>query len=126
FLNDNADRLASVVQTGARKRLDDAIKTLDGHKTDQDGGTLTSRGLTRKQRSLRVELLRDHMSSIARIAKADLPNTPEFSALRMPAGKPTPERLAAAASGMSTVASNFPDVFISAGMPQDFIAQLNK
>jgi hypothetical protein len=125
FLDTNAAQLAGVVQTGARQRLDDAISALEGHASDQTGSVLTSKGLTQKQKVLRTALLRDHMTSISRIAKADLPATPEFLPLRMPRGKPTPERLAAAATGMAQVAAPFADVFIKAGMPQDFIAELS-
>ena len=54
---------------------------------------MTSRGTTQKQYALRKALLRDHMSAIARVAKADLPPTPEVDAFRTPAGKPTVERI---------------------------------
>jgi hypothetical protein len=42
----------------------------------------------------------------------------------MPREKPTVEKLAAAASGMAKTAAPYAEVFISAGPPQDFIAQL--
>src|SRR5437879_5666935 len=125
FLEQHADQLTGVVQTGARKRLDDAILALEGLVSDQTGSALASKGLTRKQRAQRMALLRDHMRSISRIAKADLPATPQFAPLRMPRGKPTLERLAAAAAGMAQVAEPFADIFVKAGMPADFIAQLN-
>ena len=125
FLDAHADRLAGVVQSGSRKRLDDAIDLLEGHVSDQSGSSLAAMGLTQKQRALRIALLRDHMTSISRIAKADLPLTPEFRPLRMPRGKPTPERLAAAATGMAQVAAPFSDLFIKAGLPPDFIVQLS-
>jgi hypothetical protein len=124
FIDANSTALAGVVQTGARKRLDDAVLALEGHAADQTGSALTSQGLTAKQSALRTVLLRDHMSPIARIAKADLPNTPEFQPLRMPRGRPTPERLSAAAAGMAQVATQFSDTFVKEGLPQDFVAQL--
>jgi hypothetical protein len=43
----------------------------------------------------------------------------------MPRGRPTTERLAAAANGMAKAAVPFSPVFVSAGLPQDFVAQLN-
>lgn len=124
FLDEHAEQLAGVVQTGARKRLADAIAALDDHASTQTGSVLQARGLTQKQYALRATLLRDHMASIARIAQADLPATPEFHPLRMPRGRPTPERLAAAAAGMAQAAAPFADVFVRAGMPQDFVTQL--
>jgi hypothetical protein len=125
FLDANADKLAGVVKIAARQKLTDAIAALDGHASDQTGGVLASQGATQKQQSLREVLLRDHMAKIARIAAADLPNTPELAPLRMPKGRPTVERLAALAAGMATTAARHSDVFIAAGLPADFVAQLN-
>jgi hypothetical protein len=126
FLDAHADKLAGVVKTGARQKLTDAIAALDLHASDQTGGLLASKGATQKKQSLRVALLRDHMAKIARIAAADLPNTPELEPLRMPKGKPTVEKLAALAAGMAKTAAPYADVFIAAGLPADFIAQFNQ
>lgn len=124
FLYDNAAKLAGVVSTGASKKLDEAITELAGHASDQTGGALAAKGSTRKQKALRVALLRDHMAPIARIARAELPQTPGIEPLRMPRGRPTVEKLAAAATGMAQTAEPFAEVFISAGLSADFIAQL--
>ena len=93
-----------MTKTGARKRLDDAIIELSTHASDQTGSALRSQGATRKQKSLRTALLRDHMAPIARIARVDLPQAPEIEPLRMPRGRPTATRLAAAANGMAKAA----------------------
>ena len=124
FLDAHADQLGDVVKTGARQKLTEPITALDLHASDQTGGALASQGATQKKASLRQALLRDHMAKIARIAAADLPNVPELQPLRMPRGKPTVEKLAAAASGMAKTAAPYAEVFISAGLPQDFIAHL--
>jgi hypothetical protein len=84
---------------------------------------LASQGATRKKVATRQALLRDHMAKIARIAAADLPNVPELQPLRMPRGKPTVEKLAALASGMAKTAEPHAEVFIAAGLPNDFIDQ---
>jgi len=124
FLEENAAKLTEVVKTGARQRLDDAIAELSGHASDQTGSALASQGATRKQRVLREALLRDHMAPISRIARSDLPQTPEIEPLRMPKGRPTIEKLAASAFGMAKAAAPFSGVFITAGLPQDFITRL--
>jgi hypothetical protein len=80
--------------------------------------------LTQKQYALREALLRDHMAVIVRIAKAKLTPTPEVAPIRMPRGRPTVERLSAAANGMAKAAEPFAAVFIAAGLAADFIAQL--
>jgi len=124
FLEVNADKLKGVIETGARKRLDDAIKEVTSHATDQSGNFIASQGATKKHRVLRRALLRDHMAPIARIAKADLPEIPEIEPLRMPIGRPTAERLAALAHGMAQAATPNSNVFVAAGLPEDFIARL--
>ena len=125
FLDEHADQLTRVVQTGARKRLADTIAALDTHASNQTGSHIESQALTQRQRAFRASLLRDHMREISRVARADLPRTPEFGPLRMPRGRPTPEKLAAAAVGMAKVAAQHADVFTAAGVEADFVTQLN-
>jgi hypothetical protein len=124
FLTDNADKLGDVAKTGARQKLDEAIVELTTHAEEQQGRHLAAQGNTQEQRSLQVILRRDHMAPIARIARAELPPTPAVEPLKMPRGRPTVARLAALADGMANAAAPFADTFISAGLPQDFIAQL--
>jgi hypothetical protein len=126
FLERNKDKLAGVVHTGARERLDAAIAALEGHATSQSGSALAAQGATQTQRALRAALLRDHMAPISGIAHADLPHTPALKPLRMPRGKPTPERLATAARGMAEAAAAHAELFVAAGLSTDFIAQLNQ
>jgi hypothetical protein len=125
FLVEHADKLPGLQETGASKRLDDAIAALDDHASNQSGSFIDSQLLTERQRNLRLVLRRDHMAPISRIARADLPNTPEFRPLRMPRGKITPEKLAAAATGMAQIAGRYTDTFTAAGLPANFVEQIN-
>jgi hypothetical protein len=125
FLDTNAEPLAAVVKTGTRQQLDDAIAALSAHASGQTGSNLAAQGHTLNHRALRQALLRDHMAPISRIARADLPATPALEPLKMPRGKPTAARLAAAAEGMAEAAAPFTSVFVAAGLPLDFVAQLN-
>jgi hypothetical protein len=125
FLDENADKLANVVNTGARQRLTAAIADLSAHASEQTGSNLAAQGATQKKEALRQALIRDHMAPIARIAAADIPNLPELSPLRMPRGKPTAEKLASYAYGMGAAAAPFTDTFTKAGLGADFITQLN-
>ena len=124
FLDQHADELSGVVKAGARQRLNDAISELESFASDQSGAHLGAKGATQKYRALRRALIRDHMLPVARIAVADLPDTPELHPFRLPAGRPLPERLAAAARGMADAASKSTSVFTNAGLPDDFVAQL--
>ena len=90
FLDENADKLASVVNTGARQRLTAAIADLSTHASEQTGSNLAAQGATQKKEALRLALLRDHMAPIARIAAADIPNLPELPPFACRAGNRRP------------------------------------
>jgi hypothetical protein len=124
FLDAHADVLTGVARSGLRRRLDDAVTTLSGHASDQSRNQLSARGATKKHQSLRRVLLSDHMAPIARIARVELAATPEIEPLRMPNGQANIERLVAAANGMAKAAAPHAQTFIDAGLPEDFIKQL--
>ena len=124
FLDENATQLAGVVQSDVRQRLTDAITSLESHVSAQTEGTFGSKGATQKHKALRRALIRDHMIPIARIAAADLPDTPELRSLRLPASGVSVQRLAAAAHGMADAAQKYADTFTRATLPADFAAQL--
>src|SRR5437588_12200118 len=48
FLDQNAERLAGVVKSGTRQKLDDAIAELSGHVSTQTGSHLAAQGATQK------------------------------------------------------------------------------
>jgi hypothetical protein len=124
FIDKHADKLNAVVDTGARKELAAAIDSLTEAQSTQTSGETNARGHTNKQRSLRDILLKDHMGAISRIARANLPPTPELEVFRMPRGRQTVSKLAAAAYGMADSAAPYAATFVSAGMPTDFIPRL--
>ena len=126
FLDKNAAVLPESAKTGLRHDLDTELAALIINATVQASGNLNAQGATQKHRSLRTILLRDHMAPLAAIAAARLPQVPELSRLRMPQGTPKIEALTAAAKAMAEAAAKFSDVFITAGLPSDFIAQLNQ
>ena len=124
FLDDHATLLAGVVKTGTRNSLLEAIANLAAHQDTQAGSNLAAKGSTQVQHALRQTLLKDHMSVISRIARASLPNTPAIEPLRMPRGKPSLSKLASDAYGMASAAEAHTDVFVAAGLPDDFVTQL--
>ena len=124
FLEEHADKLAGVVSTGARQQLADTIAALADEAKVQAGSKLTGKAATKKQLDLRHALLHDHMEPIARIAKAKLPHTADFSQLKLPTGKPTAQKLTADAYAMADKAQPHADVFIASGLPKEFAANL--
>ena len=125
FLNANAATLNGIVNSGTRKKLADAITTLETTVSTQAGTSVVAKSGTSRYRALRLVLIRDHMAPIARIARAELPPTPEMSALRMPPQNWKVERLAAAAHGMGEGARPYLALFVEAGLDPDFIEQLD-
>ena len=101
FLDEHAELLPGVAKSGARTRLDAAIARLDDHVNNQGKSNIEAKKSTQSQHALRAVLVRDHMSVIARIARATLPNTPEVAALRMPKISTSLARLGAAAHEMA-------------------------
>jgi hypothetical protein len=124
FLEEHADKLAGVVSTGARQQLADTIAALADEAKVQAGSKLTSKAATKKELDLRHALLHDHMEPIARIAKAKLPHTADFSQLKVPTGKPTAQKLTADAYAMAEKAQPHADVFIASGLPKEFSSNL--
>ena len=125
FLDDNASSLGSIPRTGTRRKLRQLIADLSTHAADQSGRTLQSMGATMRLRRRRKLLLEDHMLPIARIARAELHGTPELAPFRMPRRRLSVQRLAQDALGMSGAAVTFRRIFIDAGLPDDFVQQLD-
>jgi hypothetical protein len=125
FLEVNAAKLTGVINTGARQKLTTAIANLSTHLSDQTDNDFSSQIETKQQIALRQALIRDYMAPIARIARADLQQTPVIAPLRMPRGRPTIPKLVAAAKGMAQAAEPFTVVFTDNGLPADFVAQTN-
>jgi len=125
FLKTNADTLASVVTTGTKQELDDAIVTLGGHASNQSQTLIEAKSTTQTQEALRTELLQFHMAPINRIAKLKLSTVPELASFLMPRSKLPIQTLKGFADGMAAAAAKYSATFIAAGLPTDFIGQLD-
>ena len=126
FIDTNADALSPTVMNGTKAKLDNTIASLTTHATNQTGDHLLGMGLTRTKRTLRTTLIKKHMKPIARIARAELRDTPELEALRMPKSGLGAVRLAAHADGMARAAEPFSATFIDWGLSPNFIVELRQ
>lgn len=124
YLDRHEHSLPGIATGGARKRLDEALASIEQHVTDQAGSELAARGHTQRYRALRRRLIRAHMAPVALIAKAAEPPVPELEPFRLPRGKPTAQRLAAVALGMAEAAAPHAATFTAAGLPDDFTDEL--
>ena len=124
FLDANAAALASVNSSGARKALDDAIASLDGHAVAQAEHRIGSTGETSKQRSLRLALRRQFLRPIAKVAAATLGDVPELAALRLPPVRLVGAPLVDAANAMANAAAPYTATFVAAGLRPGFLDDL--
>jgi hypothetical protein len=125
FLDEHGPRLGVVNQTGARKKLDDAVVEITQIAAVQAGAGMAARSATRTLLGLTASLVNHHMKPIARIAAAELPPVPELAPLSLPKENQTGERLVALARGMAAEAAKYESTFVHAGLPLDFIKQLD-
>jgi hypothetical protein len=124
FLDDHAVLLDEVNKSGARKTLDDVATQLTAHAVNQDAGHRQSQGETANQQALRAALRLGNMKPIAEVAKMKLRDVPNFKALTLPRSNMRGARLVATAGAMADAASGYVQVFVDAGLPADFLAQL--
>ncbi|MFI5229539.1 MAG: hypothetical protein ACHQWU_10745 [Gemmatimonadales bacterium] len=124
FLDDNNAALEDINSSGYRAILDDAVTNLSAHAVNQTASQRRSIAETAKERVLRNNLKLNHMRRIAKVARAQLRQVPEFAALKMPPSLSTSRGLIAWASAMHGGAAPHESTFIAAGLPKTFLAQL--
>lgn len=125
FLDKHEEQLAAINASGARKTLDAVAVELRSFAVEQDGGQRKAAGETQNQRALRLAL-RFAMRPIAAVAKVKLRETPQVAALKLPSHKLRGQALVAAAHAMADAATPHQEVFVGAGLPAEFIAQLRR
>ncbi len=123
FLDEN-DTVLGAVNTSTRKQLDDVVAQLTALSVTQNSGVHASIGETARQRALRAKLRRTCMAPIAELAKFNLRNVPEFSALRMPPTNASTQNLVAWAYAMADAAAEHAQTFMDSGLPATFADDL--
>ncbi|MEO7086828.1 MAG: hypothetical protein ABI442_07530 [Gemmatimonadaceae bacterium] len=124
FLDVNGDTLGTINKSGYRAVLDDVVTNLSGHAVNQTTSKRVGAAETARERVLRNALRLNNMRPIATVAAAQLRQTPEFVAFKMPAGNSTSRTLIAWAGAMHNAAAGYSKTFTDAGLPADFLAQL--
>src|SRR5690349_5691245 len=124
FLDENAEHLAGVDFTAARKRLSEVLTSFSTHALDQDIGDRGAKGETAKQRQLRGKLRVEQMQPIATIARRNLRSVPEFRALQMPKQSVRGQAFNVSARGMADAATIHKDALVAHGLPSTFLDDL--
>jgi hypothetical protein len=124
FMETNADALGPLNTSDSRRALDDLERTLSAHAVTQAQGKRSSKAEVAKQRVLRNALKVKFLHPIASIAAAQLSQVPDFTALKIPKGVTTSQKLIAAAVTMGEAAAKYAPTFIGAGMAPTFLEDL--
>ncbi|HXT16339.1 MAG TPA: hypothetical protein VN706_11955 [Gemmatimonadaceae bacterium] len=124
FLDAN-ELFAPLKDSVARKNIDAAITALDRFGALQSGGRQAARLETANRRNLRLALRIYHMDAIEHAARIALPNSPDLAELSVPRGKVSAQQLLKAAAGMSEAGTTHSATLIAAGVPANFVAELD-
>jgi hypothetical protein len=124
FLDANDAALGTINKSGMRAELDAVVTALGQSSTTQAAGRVNAIGETANQRTLRLALRLNNMQPIASVARAKLRTVPNFQAMTLPKPDTRVVSLIAHANGMAEAAQPYSQVFIDAGLPQDFLAKL--
>jgi hypothetical protein len=124
FLDQNGSTLGDINTSGYRKILDDVVDKLSGHAANQTTTKRAAAAESAKERVLRNALKVNHLRPIATVAAAQLRQVPDFAALELPPKNATSRALFSWAAAMKTAASEYTDAFVGAGLPADFLGQL--
>lgn len=126
FLDAHAARLPDTTASPARRRLDAIVADLQRNATAQEGLTMAARTETRRYQALRRALVQDHIEPIVVVARSVLVAEPGVEVFTMLRGNPPVALLVARAHGLAGAIKPLAPAFIAAGLPDDFIAQLNR
>jgi hypothetical protein len=116
----------ALTYTSARQMLDDVVQRLREHAGAQVSGRELSRAEVRRQRD-QIALIYDrHMRPIVTIARSQIAPESDVglpAALRMPRTPLGATKALAACDGMLEAARQFEAVFVTHGLPADFLAE---
>jgi hypothetical protein len=119
-------QLATVSQAGAYRELGECLARVRDHAVGQVSGTIAGQSATQAARAARRSLMEQHMTPVARIADMLLERRVEATGLRMPTSYLASQQLIAYARGMAATAKRFKDDFVEAGLPTDFLEQMEE
>lgn len=124
FLDGHADVTGSLKQTEARKQLDEAVDAASAHQNDQGTAERVLAGSGESVRQLMGSLKADHMTPVAKFARANLRGVPNFKALAHVPTNLQGASLVGAARAMATAAVPYADTLAKAQFPEESVTEL--
>lgn len=116
----------SIDSRHARAMLDDAMRRVREHVTTQESARALGRAASRRQQELVRRIRDEHMRPMVTIARAQTEPGADVGlpvALRMPTGKLGLQEFVQWCDGMLELARPFEALFVSNGMPADFLVR---
>lgn len=126
FLDKNRTELTSAITSTAHENFSASRGRMNENMAAQEQHTRGIRATGAVTRRLAARLVRKHMRPISIVARRQLPTVGEFQALTLPRRRKHFLALAAAGIGMARVGKQHEAIFLAAGLPADFIDQLEK
>ena len=124
FLDSNQAVMATVITSKAHQNFSASRERLVEYMKAQGEHTRGLRAAVAVKRRLAAQLVRHHFRPIAVVARKELRAAEEFAALTQPRKRPRHVALVATGYGMARAAQVHEAVFLEAGLPADFLAQL--
>lgn len=124
FITKHADRLGPIANSGAKRALDEIGVVLEANAREQAACTAAARRLTRKRREARDALLHAHMAPISYVARIDIADYPEITALHMPRRNIKDQDLIEKAHAMAATAADYSDVLLDSLPDENFVTSL--
>ena len=124
FLRKYADRLGSLATSGASKKIDESLTSLDAQGREQEDRGLAGRMATLTRVAARQALIAEHMQPIANVAAAELTNYRELTALHMPRLNVNDQALIQKARAMASAATAHEPVFSQGLGSAEYVANL--
>ena len=124
FLDSNQAVMATVITSKAHQNFSASRERLVEYMKAQGEHTRGLRAAVAVKRRLAAQLVRHHFRPIGVVARKQLRAAEEFSALTQPGKRQRHVALVATGYGMARAAQVHEALFLEAGLPADFLAQL--
>ena len=125
FIDEHDIVLGAAAVSRARGKLRTIVSALDAHSSAQSEFRMTAQMLTQSKAAARRVLLQDHLAPIAAAARAQVAAVQELAVVRaLPRKSESIHNLLTRAEDTMSFVTPLAGVLVDAGLPEDFIAQL--
>ena len=125
FLDENAAKIGALADSEGKKLLDASVAQLEAHGLNQSRSALEIDGHLSVQKSMEIDLRKEHMIPIASFARARLRGVPDYATLTRSTVHIKGRALVLAARAMAKAAQPYAEAFSRGGFPADALSQLD-